>query len=392
MKRLKLFLILLLVLAIPSYQVHAASNTSLVTYTITYKYTNIIYDDKDTRLRPRPAPQEGYWFYPDATIKMSDYIPNLDRLSGYSERALNSLYITNCYIQQIETIFSNGTSVDRSKDTLYKAFLFNFSDVTPSNYEYFFGDNLQVNFPDNVDLSSVTLHWYLSGLNFASDSGFGSSAYIYNLPITEKYNFVLQVKGRYYVNLGDVITAIENVNNDVVVAVDEVTSAIEKQTKQELDWRNEDKKNATDTQDTITNFANSTESTVKSKWAILFYPIEFTTRILGAFNGGTSSASYDENYRFVDGYTYNEETGGLEPIYNYNKPVLLDNDSVPITFPSFTLPVLNLKLWDSYTFDLATLKDNFPMAFNALYTVEGIIEIYAFVGFLQSKYDEVFGG
>lgn len=372
MKKIKLFLILFLVLAVPSYQVHAASNYKKFTYTITYKNANRI--------------QYTVPYFPTGTIPLSDFIPNLDRLSGYSDPVNDIITISNFYLFVTTTVSPSGDSVSRNAD--WTCFLV--SNSSDSSRTVAVEDKSSYDLSlFSGDLSSQSLRWTMTGRTSNDLIGW---SYFGTTGVTVNFDIHISLSMNYYVTLGNVIDAIQDQEQSIVVELDKVEDAIRDGNQQQLDWRNEDKENATATQDTITNFANSTESTVKSKWAILFYPIEFTTRILGAFNGGTSSASYVENYGFVDGYTYNEETGGLEPIYNYNKPVLLNNDSVTITFPAFILPVLDLKLWDSYSFDLSVLKDNFPVLFNALYTVEGIIEIYLFVGFLQNKYDDVFGG
>lgn len=134
--------------------------------------------------------------------------------------------------------------------------------------------------------------------------------------------------------------------------------------------------------------------TLKEKWEILWYPIEFTNQLLSVFTGGSAARAYTAKYYNVTGYTYDEETGMLVPVRN---PIMTLADAqatsggATITFPEYTLPVLNVKLWDSYTFDLTTIKDSFPVLFDAIYVVTTVLEMYWFVGFLRSKFEEVFG-
>lgn len=96
---------------------------------------------------------------------------------------------------------------------------------------------------------------------------------------------------------------------------------------------------------------------VKSKWEILFYPIEFTKKFLALFTGSS---------------------GG----------------STSIQFPAFSMEVggTSYQVWDAYTFDLASLKSDFSLLFNGIHLVVGTIEVTAFIKYLYRKYDEVFGG
>lgn len=158
-------------------------------------------------------------------------------------------------------------------------------------------------------------------------------------------------------------------------------------------YRQEDRDNATQAGEDAGGLVEEMQS-LKEKWSILWYPIEFTQQLLQVFTGGSSSRAYIAKYYNVEGYTYNEETGYLEPIRN---PVMTiaaaqaESGGATITFPSYTLPVLDIKLWDAYTFDLTMIKDSFPALFDALYVISTVIEMYLFVGFLRDKFEEVFG-
>lgn len=129
---------------------------------------------------------------------------------------------------------------------------------------------------------------------------------------------------------------------------------------------------------------------LENKWEILWYPIKFTNNILSVFTGGTSAAVYQDTYGNIVGYSYNEDLGTLEPVINHSRAVARSGGTI-ITFPAFTLPVLNVQIWDSYDFDLSIIKDDFSLLFDSLYVAESILEVYWFVGFLRDKYDEVFG-
>lgn len=181
---------------------------------------------------------------------------------------------------------------------------------------------------------------------------------------------------------------LDDVNSNLGVVADKQQQQID----QNQQFRDEDKSSAESMEGELNGFVSNTQNTVKSKWEILWYPISFTNDLLTVFTGGTQTASYQRNYAFVEGFVYNEESGGLDPVINRNRFITpRDIGGTSITFPSYTLPVLNLKLWDSYTYDLSTLKDQFPTAFNLLYLAEGCVEVYLFVSFLRDKYEEVFG-
>lgn len=158
-------------------------------------------------------------------------------------------------------------------------------------------------------------------------------------------------------------------------------------------YRQEDRDDATQAGSDAANLVTEME-TLKDKWAILWYPIEFTQTLLSVFGSGTGSANYISKYYNVTGFSYDEESGFLVPIRD---PVMTiasassETGGASITFPAFTLPVLNVQIWDSYTFDLTIIKDSFPVLFDALYVIISCLEVYWFVSFLKSKFDEVFG-
>lgn len=199
----------------------------------------------------------------------------------------------------------------------------------------------------------------------------------YRVVVDYKYSIRFGVD--YKTTLGDVIDAIHQDNSDV-------TSAIDRQTEQQKQYHDRDESDATNAKKQIIGVTDEFDE-VQNKWAILWYPITFTNKVLGAFTG---QHARDGNDNYIVGYNYNDDTGGLEPIYDFTRAKRAGSAS--ITFPSFTLPVLNLKLWNSYTYDLSQLSKQFPVLFNALYVIVGVLELYWFVGFLSDKYHKIFGG
>lgn len=128
--------------------------------------------------------------------------------------------------------------------------------------------------------------------------------------------------------------------------------------------------------------------TVKSKWEILWYPITFTNNLYAAVTGG--GAAYSARSGGIIGYEYDNDVGELVPVYSRTRDAPATSGTV-LTFPAFTLPVLNVQVWDSYSFDLASVKDQFPMVFDAIYVIFTVVEVVWFVKFLQKKFHEVFG-
>lgn len=143
-------------------------------------------------------------------------------------------------------------------------------------------------------------------------------------------------------------------------------------------------------------------NSLSSRWEILWYPITFTTNVWGAVSGTgvntTPSAKKAPAMTTLTGYRYDDNVGGLVPVYSRRKAPSANGASSnswgsgsTITFPSFTLPVIGVKCWDSYSYDLAEVKEQLPVLFDALYVFISMLEVVWFVGFLADKYEEVFG-
>lgn len=154
------------------------------------------------------------------------------------------------------------------------------------------------------------------------------------------------------------------------------------------DNRQEDKDDATQGGEDAADLVTNLDSTIKSKWEILWYPLEFTQRVASVFGAGTSSASYKAIYADVVDYRYDESSGYLVPVRDPVRAQARAGGTI-ISFPSFEM--MGMQIWDSYDFDLSQLKLWFPELFNLLYVAVSILEVYWFVSFLRSKYDEVFG-
>lgn len=174
---------------------------------------------------------------------------------------------------------------------------------------------------------------------------------------------------------------------------DSTDQLLQDQLDQDKAFHDQDKDDATTAGNDVAGAATDLDN-LKSKWEILWYPIEFTNNIMAAFSG-SDNTRYRSRYAGVVGYSYDDTSGFLVPVYAAS--TLADGDipaspgGTVITFPSYTLPVLNVKLWDSYSYDLSQITEQYPVLFNAIYVIITILEVYWFVGFLRDKYEEVFG-
>lgn len=177
--------------------------------------------------------------------------------------------------------------------------------------------------------------------------------------------------------------------NKITQNQDENTQKILDQNSQ---FRDEDRAEAEGIGKIAKDFLDTNTAKVKNNFAILWEPIAFTQRVISVFSGGTKSSVYSRYLDGVVGFTYNPETGCLDPIIDTSPKSRYGKASsgTTITFPSYTLPVLNVKLWDEYTFDIASVKDSYPVLFNAVYVVSGCLCLYWFLGYLSDKFEEVY--
>jgi hypothetical protein len=331
--------------------------------------------------------QESLPYYPTGRIALDDFIDSFRFQSGYSDIVDNTLYIYDFYL------FINKTQYNGRTYTHSDYWRYNLLDMKNGlEYEVHspLPSSFKVVYAPDVDIYPLYANWTCSeGFRYHNATG-----------VKLYFTASLQLGANYYVNLGDVIQAVENVNSDVELKLDGVIESAEKINssildlkKQQSDFRDQDISSASGFEATGQKFVTDMQSTVKTKWAILFYPFEYSKQVIDVITNGTQSAYYKSYYNYVTGYHYDELTGGLMPIVDFSQPRLDERASgTLITFPAFTLPVLDLKIWDSFSFDLSTVKQQFPAVFNMMYLVAGIIETNLFVNFLRSKFDEIFGG
>lgn len=161
---------------------------------------------------------------------------------------------------------------------------------------------------------------------------------------------------------------------------------LQEQIDQDFNFREQDQSDAEQAGSDMTGFADQLNG-LQGAWRILWYPIDFTNRFVQVFTGGTAAAAYQDEYMYTVGYRYNDENGFLEPIQA--RSAQPRSAGTGITFPAFEF--MGFKIWDSYTYDLSQVIEQVPVVFDAIYVIVSILEMMWFVGFLRSKYDEVFG-
>lgn len=103
----------------------------------------------------------------------------------------------------------------------------------------------------------------------------------------------------------------------------------------------------------------------------------------------------DKSNEAVDKVTggVSDLTGTLSSWQIFTMPVTLITDfvgaissdgSTGFTFPSFTL--MGQQLWPSYTFDLQVIADKFPLLYNSLHIISGILVVIAFIRYCWRKW------
>lgn len=227
----------------------------------------------------------------------------------------------------------------------------------------------------------------INAINSGASSGGGTAAIVGAISsATGQINKVLaqqQVSSDSIVGaIGSQTTSINAALGLVQSTVSGVTEELKRQAQANLDSVQTDGNK-------VTGMASDLLDQVNDKWSALTVPIDFTKKIFEVFTNGTRSASYRRIYGHISGYRYDSTTGGLEPIYTMQERAI---GGTVITFPAFdfSLPgVGTLHVWDSYDFDLAQLKSDFPVIFDAIYLISGILMIYWIVDFIIHLADDL---
>lgn len=295
-------------------------------------------------------------FYNGQTVTNPTYQNPSTRLTVYTnfyDEDKNQINGANDYFFMTDYVTGTYSSTQIGTST------FNSSYIRNATYDYTYSS-----VPSNARYMSFKVYH-----NVEPSQSSATSSY-YGQGALQTFNFTAN------------ITGYTSSDRTVIDAVDEQTKVIQDQYQQDQDGASKAGEDA----GALVEQAKDLEN----KWEILWYPIKFTNRVLEVFTGGTQSASYQNDYNMISGYTYDETSGCLIPVIDKTRSAR-SSGGASITFPAYTLPVLDVQLWDSYTFDLSTVKDSFPVLFDAIYVVSTVLEIYWFVAFLRDKYEEVFG-
>lgn len=241
----------------------------------------------------------------------------------------------------------------------------------------------------NVDSRLLAI---LNAINSSSSSGGGTAAIVG--AVNGATAAVNQVLSQQKLSSADIVGAIggqTDALNSTLSLIDRSVQNVTNELKRQADETLSSVQKGHD----IMGMATQAVGEVRTKWDALLVPLDFTRQIFEVFSGGTQSAAYTESYADVLGYKYNTKTGGLEPIRRrYRQDVPRAVSGTIITFPSFTLNVPGvggLKLWDEYNFDLATIKQGFPVIFDAIYLISGVLMIYWVIAFLIHCFEDIIG-
>lgn len=330
-------------------------------FTISSSDGVFVYNPGDGANYGTSEPSRGYYF--------SNY---QSAFLGPFSKAYKSIALTNVSI--LSTPASSYDYSDISlcvvvNNTLYEYYPSGVSD-TDSGKKFHFDNIYLPIYMDNAS-GDLNITYYIRG--YLSNSHFqdvGSPAISTSYVLSLYYVFSLEAYGG-----------------------DSTDQLLQDQLDQDKEFHDRDENDAITAGNDVAGAATELDN-LKSKWEILWYPIEFTNDIMAAFSGSNNSR-YRSRYAGVVGYSYDDSSGFLVPVYSTSTMAEGDIPESPggtvITFPSYTLPVLNVKLWDSYSYDLSQITEQYPVLFNAIYVIITILEVYWFVGFLRDKYEEVFG-
>lgn len=156
----------------------------------------------------------------------------------------------------------------------------------------------------------------------------------------------------------------------------------------------EDQRAAQESGDKISGLATKLQSQVSDKWGFLTYPVKFYQTIFSAFTG-SRTAAYRSVYDGVVGYRYDDDSGGLVPIYDLGRatePSYINGTT--ITFPSFSISVPGegtYQVWGESDYNIASLKTQFPALFDAIYVASGILMCAWIVSHLLHVFNYVLG-
>lgn len=197
--------------------------------------------------------------------------------------------------------------------------------------------------------------------------------------------------------LGEVITEAKKDTTVLEGAISAVESSVDIVNNTLNELRQQEIQEANKASGDIGDFFGNMQNSANEKFAPLFYPIDIMRQFVDIIGGGTQSASYTDIYSGVTGWRYDDDTGNLVPIVEMTADGFPTIDGAVegtvFTFPSFVLSIPNVgsyTLWESYQYDLASVKEQFPVLFDAIYIFFGVILFFWFVDFLVDLFEEVF--
>lgn len=136
-------------------------------------------------------------------------------------------------------------------------------------------------------------------LNIYKNHNYGT--YSYDSLYYSAYGLPIDLYGNIKIYIGE--SGVSTPDYD-----DPTIDSIERGTEQDKLFHDIDRQDAEQAGSDMTGFASQLDN-LKNTWSILWYPIEFTNRFIQVFVGGTSAVAYQDEFAYITGYTYNDETG-----------------------------------------------------------------------------------
>ena len=192
----------------------------------------------------------------------------------------------------------------------------------------------------NSRSSTFDINFHVGFVNsISSSTASGSNTGLYNITVTPS---VVPQGYSSIIFLTSESESSDALLQDITGAVNDVNETIKKEHQEEIDKADQTSKD-------ITSSSGKLEGTL-SAWEIFTMPFQL--------------------------------------VKDFAQAISSDGDT-GFTFPSFSM--MGYEIWPSYTFDLSTIKTNFPVLYNGLHLVSGTIVVSGFIHYCWRKWSILMG-
>lgn len=300
----------------------------------------------------------------------------------------------------VGVVYSIGSMIQEELEGFDKYLVSVSSDLSSINATLKFISSFLQDFSNDIDSRLLQI---LDAINNLSVSGGGTSAVVGQLvDIKAELDEIdrNQINGTSAVTsaLQSGVAAINKNATENQQRTEQLLHLVDDSINNVTDFLNdkisEDQKAAQESGDKISGLATKLQSQVSDKWGFLTYPVKFYQTIFSAFTG-SRTAVYRAVYDGVVGYRYDDDSGGLVPIYDFGRatePSYINGTT--ITFPSFSISIPGEgthQVWGESDYNIASLKTQFPALFDAIYVASGILMCAWIVSHLLHVFNYVLG-